>query len=47
MVGKRVQFDETWEARSSIARDKGVNFQEMAYKAFANYLKKSTSSLSG
>jgi hypothetical protein len=41
MVGKRVQFDEeTWEALSSIARDKGVNFQEMADEAFADYLKK-------
>ena len=41
MVGKRVQFDEeTWEALSAVARDKGVTFQEMADEAFADYLKK-------
>jgi hypothetical protein len=41
MIGKRVQFDEeTWEALSAVARDKGVTFQEMADEAFADYLKK-------
>ena len=41
MVGKRLQFDdETWEALSAVARDKGVSFQEMADEAFADYLKK-------
>jgi hypothetical protein len=41
MVGKRVQFgEETWEALSAVARDKGMSFQEPADEAFAEYLKK-------
>ena len=39
--GKRIQFDdETWEALSAVARDKGVTFQEIADEAFADLLKK-------
>ena len=40
MPGKRVQFDETWEAIGATIRDSGSSFQELADEAFADLLKK-------
>ena len=39
--GKRVQFDlETWHALDMLARDRAMNFQELADEAFADLLRK-------
>jgi hypothetical protein len=36
MPGKRVQFDEeTWRALDLLARERAMNFQELADEAFA------------
>jgi non-homologous end joining protein Ku len=41
MIGKRVQFDdETWQALDMLARDRMMNFQELADEAFADLLRK-------
>jgi len=41
MPGKRVQFDnETWNALDLLARDRMMDFQELADEAFADLLKK-------
>jgi len=41
MPGKRVQFDdETWHALDLLARDRMMDFQELAVEAFADLLKK-------
>jgi len=41
MPGKRVQFDdETWHALDLLARDRMMDFQELADEAFADLLKK-------
>lgn len=41
MVGKRVQFDEeTWEALDLLARDRMMDFQELADEAFGDLLRK-------
>ena len=41
MKGKRVQFDdETWAALDMLARDRMMDFQEVADEAFRDLLKK-------
>ena len=41
MPGKRVQFDdETWHALDLLARDRMMEFQELADEAFGDLLKK-------
>jgi hypothetical protein len=41
MPGKRVQFDEeTWEAIDLLARDRMMDFQELADEAFRDLLRK-------
>jgi hypothetical protein len=41
MRGKRVQFDdETWHALDLLARDRMMDFQELADEAFSDLLKK-------
>lgn len=40
MPGKRVQFDETWQALDLFARDHMKTFQELADEAFGDLLKK-------
>jgi hypothetical protein len=41
MPGKRIQFDdETWRALDLLARDRMMDFQELADEAFADLLKK-------
>jgi hypothetical protein len=41
MPGKRVQFDEaTWQALDLLARDRMMDFQELADEAFRDLLKK-------
>ncbi len=41
MPGKRVQFDEeTWAALDLLARDRMMNFQELADEAFRDLLRK-------
>lgn len=41
MPGKRVQFDEeTWSALDMLARDRMMDFQELADEAFRDLLKK-------
>jgi hypothetical protein len=41
MRGKRVQFDDaTWQALDVLARDRMMDFQELADEAFADLLKK-------
>jgi len=41
MPGKRVQFDdETWHALDLLARDRMMDFQELADEAFDDLLKK-------
>ncbi|HEY1364718.1 MAG TPA: hypothetical protein VGF60_20910 [Xanthobacteraceae bacterium] len=41
MPGKRVQFDdETWQAIDLLARDRMVDFQELADEAFRDLLRK-------
>jgi hypothetical protein len=41
MPGKRVKFDdETWHAVDLLARDRMMDFQELADEAFADLLKK-------
>ena len=41
MPGKRVQFDpETWQAIDLLARDRMMDFQELADEAFADLLRK-------
>jgi hypothetical protein len=41
MPGKRVQFDqETWNALDLLARDRMMDFQEIADEAFRDLLKK-------
>ena len=41
MPGKRVQFDdETWMALDLLARDRMMDFQELADEAFRDLLKK-------
>jgi hypothetical protein len=41
MPGKRVQFDdETWVALDGLARDRMMDFQELADEAFRDLLKK-------
>jgi hypothetical protein len=41
MPGKRVAFDEeTWHAIDVLARDRMMDFQELADEAFADLLKK-------
>ena len=41
MPGKRVQFDdETWAALDMLARDRMMDFQELADEAFRDLLKK-------
>ena len=41
MPGKRVQFDdETWQALDLLARDRMVDFQELADEAFRDLLRK-------
>jgi hypothetical protein len=41
MPGKRVQFDaETWAALDLLARDRMMDFQELADEAFRDLLKK-------
>ena len=41
MIGKRVQFDEeTWQALALLARDRMMEFQELADEAFRDLLHK-------
>ena len=41
MPGKRVQFDaETWQAVDLLARDRMMDFQELADEAFRDLLRK-------
>jgi predicted DNA-binding ribbon-helix-helix protein len=41
MPGKRVQFDDaTWHAIDLLARDRMMDFQELADEAFSDLLKK-------
>ncbi len=41
MPGKRVQFDaETWQALDLLARDRMMDFQELADEAFSDLLRK-------
>ena len=41
MPGKRVQFDdETWQAVDLLARDRLMDFQELAEEAFRDLLRK-------
>jgi hypothetical protein len=41
MPGKRVKFDdETWHAVNLLARDRMMDFQELASEAFSDLLKK-------
>jgi hypothetical protein len=41
MPGKRVQFDEeTWQALDLLRRDSMKDFQELAYEAFSDLLRK-------
>jgi len=41
MPGKRVQFDdETWQAVDLLARDRMMDFQELAEEAFRDLLRK-------
>ena len=41
MPGKRVQLDdETWQALDLLARDRMMDFQELADEAFSDLLKK-------
>jgi predicted DNA-binding ribbon-helix-helix protein len=41
MPGKRVQFDDaTWQALDLLARDRMMDFQELADEAFGDLLKK-------
>jgi hypothetical protein len=41
MPGKRVQFDDaTWHALDLLARDRMMDFQELADEAFGDLLKK-------
>jgi hypothetical protein len=41
MTGKRVQFDEeTWHALDLLARDRMMDFQELADEAFRDLLRK-------
>ena len=41
MAGKRVQFDEeTWQALALLARDRMMDFQELADEAFRDLLQK-------
>lgn len=41
MPGKRLQFDdETWSALDMLARDRMMDFQELADEAFRDLLKK-------
>ena len=41
MTGKRVQFDdETWQALALLARDRMMDFQELADEAFRDLLRK-------
>ena len=41
MPGKRVQFDdETWHVLDLLARDRMMDFQELADEAFSDLLKK-------
>ena len=41
MPGKRIQFDdETWHALDLLARDRMMDFQELADEAFTDLLKK-------
>jgi len=41
MPGKRVQFDEeTWSALDMLAKDRMMDFQELADEAFRDVLKK-------
>jgi len=41
MLGKRVQFDdETWASLDMLARDRMMDFQELADEAFRDLLKK-------
>jgi predicted DNA-binding ribbon-helix-helix protein len=41
MTGKRVQFDEeTWQALALLARDRMMDFQELADEAFRDLLHK-------
>ncbi len=41
MPGKRIQFDaETWQAVDLLARDRMMDFQELADEAFRDLLKK-------
>jgi hypothetical protein len=41
MIGKRPQFgDETWQALEMLARDRMMNFRELAEEAFAGLLRK-------
>jgi hypothetical protein len=41
MIGKRVQFDEeTWQALALLARDRVMDFQELADEAFRDLLHK-------
>ncbi|MFL6796733.1 MAG: hypothetical protein ACJ8F3_04905 [Xanthobacteraceae bacterium] len=41
MPGKRVQFDDaTWQAVDLLARDRMMDFQELADEAFRDLLKK-------
>ena len=43
MPGKRVQFDdETWSALDLLARDRMMDFQELAEEAFRDLLRPST-----
>jgi hypothetical protein len=41
MPGKRIQFDDwTWQALDLLARDRMMDFQELADEAFSDLLKK-------
>jgi predicted DNA-binding ribbon-helix-helix protein len=41
MPGKRIQFDDaTWQALDLLARDRMMDFQELADEAFRDLLKK-------
>ena len=41
MPGKRVQFDDaTWHALNLLARDRMMDFQELADEAFSDLIKK-------
>jgi hypothetical protein len=41
MLGKRVQFDQaTWQALDLLARDRAMDFQELADEAFRDLLRK-------